>query len=155
MVNLMNPSLPMAHPNTKSAATMHQPICCFVLCKSVWVIKCLSFFLVPSRSSNTPFYPQSAASQGACPNSLLFRCFTSYSHSSLSRSLGACHSFCFVFFRFCYVCYCVSFVGNMKLTNFVGFFTITLSLCFFFFKFYCVGFLFRYFFSIMKQTQIV
>jgi len=35
----------------------------------------MSFFLVPSQNSNTPLYPQSAASQGACPNSLLFRCF--------------------------------------------------------------------------------
>jgi hypothetical protein len=32
----------------------------------------LSFFLVPSRSSNTPLYPQSAASQGTCPDSLFF-----------------------------------------------------------------------------------
>ncbi len=39
------------------------------------MIKCLSIFLVPSRSSSTPFYPQSVASQRACPNSLFFRCF--------------------------------------------------------------------------------
>ncbi len=39
-----------------------------------WV-NCLSIFLVPYRSFSTPFYPQSATSQGACPNSLLFRCF--------------------------------------------------------------------------------
>ncbi len=36
---------------------------------------CLSFFLVPSQSSSIPLYPQSVASQGMCPNSLLFRCF--------------------------------------------------------------------------------
>jgi hypothetical protein len=36
---------------------------------------CLSFFLVPSWNSSTPFYPQSAANQGACPDSLLFHCF--------------------------------------------------------------------------------
>jgi hypothetical protein len=36
---------------------------------------CLSLFLVPSRSSNTSFYPQSATNQGVCPNSLLFLCF--------------------------------------------------------------------------------
>jgi hypothetical protein len=40
-----------------------------------WVIKCSSFFLVPSRSFNTPLYPQSVTSQGACPDSLLFCCF--------------------------------------------------------------------------------
>jgi hypothetical protein len=41
----------------------------------VWVIDCLSFFLVSSQSSSTPLYPQSAMNQGACPNSLLFHCF--------------------------------------------------------------------------------
>jgi hypothetical protein len=42
----------------------------------VWVNKCLSFFLVPSWSSSTPFYPpQSAANQGVCPNFWLFHCF--------------------------------------------------------------------------------
>jgi hypothetical protein len=30
----------------------------FNLCRFVWVIKCLSFFLVPSQSSSTFFYPQ-------------------------------------------------------------------------------------------------
>jgi hypothetical protein len=47
----------------------------FGLCRSVWVSDFLSFFLVPSQSSNTPFYPQSAANQQACPNSLLSHCF--------------------------------------------------------------------------------
>jgi RsiW-degrading membrane proteinase PrsW (M82 family) len=47
----------------------------FGLCISMWVIKCLLISLVPSRSSNTPLYPQSATSQGACPDSLLFDCF--------------------------------------------------------------------------------
>ncbi len=35
----------------------------------------LSFFLIPSRNSSTPLYPQSAASRGVCSNFLLFRCF--------------------------------------------------------------------------------
>ncbi len=35
----------------------------------------MSFFLVPSRSSSTPFYPQSVTSQGECLDSLLFCCF--------------------------------------------------------------------------------
>jgi hypothetical protein len=39
------------------------------------VIKCFSFFLVPSYSSNTPLYPQTVVSQGTCPNSLPFQCF--------------------------------------------------------------------------------
>ncbi len=47
----------------------------FVLCRSMWMIKCLSFLLVPSWSSNMPLYPRSAMSQGMCLDSLLFRCF--------------------------------------------------------------------------------
>jgi hypothetical protein len=39
------------------------------------MIKCFSFFLIPSRSSNMPLYPQSVANQGTCPNFLLFRYF--------------------------------------------------------------------------------
>jgi len=35
-----------------------QPTYCLVLCMFVWMIKCLSFFLVPSRSSSMPLYPQ-------------------------------------------------------------------------------------------------
>jgi hypothetical protein len=38
-------------------------------------------------------YPQRATSQGTCPNSLFFVVFTSYSHLSLPRSLGAHHVF--------------------------------------------------------------
>jgi hypothetical protein len=62
VVSLVSLSLPMACPGTKNAPTMHWPTCCLVLCKFVWVIDCLSLFLVPSQSSNTPLYPQSAVS---------------------------------------------------------------------------------------------
>ncbi len=47
----------------------------FGLCKFEWVNKCLSFFLVPFWSSSTPMYPQSAISQGTCPDFLPFQCF--------------------------------------------------------------------------------
>jgi hypothetical protein len=40
------------------------------------MIKCLSFFLVPSRNSNTPLYPQSVASQGTCPQLLILLMFS-------------------------------------------------------------------------------
>jgi hypothetical protein len=56
MVSLVSPSLPMVRPSIESAPTMHWPTCCLVLYK-VWMIKCLSFFLVPSRSSSMPLYP--------------------------------------------------------------------------------------------------
>jgi hypothetical protein len=46
----------------------------FGLCIFMWVIKCLSFFLVLFWSSSMPFYPQSVASQGACPDSLFIHC---------------------------------------------------------------------------------
>jgi hypothetical protein len=42
----------------------------------MWVIKCLSFFLVPSQSSSTPLYPQSVASQGVCPQVLAIPLFS-------------------------------------------------------------------------------
>ncbi len=38
------------------------------------MIKCLSFFLLPSRNSNMPLYPPSVVSQGTCPDSLFIRC---------------------------------------------------------------------------------
>jgi hypothetical protein len=47
----------------------------FGLRRSEWMNKCLSFFLVPSQSSNTPLYPRSASNQGVCLDSLPFRCF--------------------------------------------------------------------------------
>jgi hypothetical protein len=46
-----------------------------VLRRFVWVIKCLSFFLVPFRSSSTPLYPQSATNQEACPQLFTFSLF--------------------------------------------------------------------------------
>jgi hypothetical protein len=62
---------------------------CAGLCE--W-LNFLSFFLVPSRSSNMPLYPQSVASQGVCPQFLTLPLFfISYSHLNLSRSLGAHH----------------------------------------------------------------
>jgi len=75
MVSLVSPSLIMACFSTKNVRAMHLPTCCLVLCRSMWMNDCLLLFLVPSRSSSTPLYPQRVASQGACPNSLLFHYF--------------------------------------------------------------------------------
>jgi hypothetical protein len=60
----------------------------FSLCRSMRVIKCLSFFLVPSQSSNMPLYPKVlwAKERASTPCSSII--FTSESHLSLSRSLG-------------------------------------------------------------------
>ncbi len=75
MVNLVNPSLPMVRPSTKNASTMHWATCCVVLCRFVWMIKCLSFLLLLSWSSSTPFHPKVLQARECVPNSLLFRCF--------------------------------------------------------------------------------
>jgi hypothetical protein len=94
VVSFVSSSLLVVHPNTINAPTMHEPTCCLVLCKSMWVIKCLSIFLVPSWSSNMPLYLQSAACQGArehVPTPYSSVVFTLDSHLSLSRSLGVCH----------------------------------------------------------------
>jgi hypothetical protein len=64
----------------------------FILCKSVWMIKRLSFFLVPSRNSNMPFYPFKvmwAKERASTPYSSFV--FTLNSHLSLSKSLGVRH----------------------------------------------------------------
>jgi len=52
---------------------------------------CLSFFLVPSQSSSTPLYPQSAANQGVCPTPYFFVVFSLNSRLSPLRSLGVRH----------------------------------------------------------------
>jgi hypothetical protein len=72
MVSLVSPSclwLVLA-PKVLQLCTNHLVL---VLCMFMWVVEACQFFLVPSRSSNTPL--QSVASQGACPNSLFFCCF--------------------------------------------------------------------------------
>jgi hypothetical protein len=106
MVSLVSPNLPVVHPNTKSALTMHKPTCCLVLCRSMWVIKCLSFFLVPSQSSNTPLYPSKCCKpKSMSPTPCSFIVFTSNSHLSLSRSLGTRHNVTCKFTRNQWKCY--------------------------------------------------
>jgi hypothetical protein len=63
-----------------------------VLCRFVWVIKCLSFFLVPSQNSSTPLYPpppKCYEPKNVFPTFYFSIVFTSDSHLNLSRSLGA------------------------------------------------------------------
>jgi hypothetical protein len=56
VVNLVNPSCPwlVLAPKVFQLCTNHLLL---VLCRFLWVIKACQFFLVPSRSSSTPFYP--------------------------------------------------------------------------------------------------
>ncbi len=56
VVSLMCPSCPwlVLAPKVFQLCTNHFVL---VFCRSVWVIEACHFFLVPSRSSNTPLYP--------------------------------------------------------------------------------------------------
>jgi hypothetical protein len=76
MVSLVSLSLHVIRPSTKSAPVMHW-LTCLVLCRSVWVNKCLSFFLILSRSSNTPLYPPPKCCEpGSVPQLLTFPLFS-------------------------------------------------------------------------------
>jgi hypothetical protein len=93
VVSLMSPNLPMIRLSTKNVLVMYSSTCYLVLCRYVWVIDCFSFFLVPSRSSDTPFYPQKCYKLGSVsPIPYSFIVFTSYSYLNLSRSLGVRHN---------------------------------------------------------------
>jgi hypothetical protein len=56
MVSLVSPSCSwfILTPKVFQLCTNHLVL---VLCKFVWVVEAWQFFLVPSRSSSTPFYP--------------------------------------------------------------------------------------------------
>jgi hypothetical protein len=76
VVSLVSPSCPWLVLAPKVFQLCTNQLCCLVLCRSMWVIKCLSFFLVPSHSSSTPLYPPKVLqAREHVPNSLLFRCF--------------------------------------------------------------------------------
>jgi hypothetical protein len=60
----------------------------FSLCRFVWTIDYLSFFLVSSRSSNTPLYPKVLRTRERAPTPYSSAVFTSDSYLSLSRNLG-------------------------------------------------------------------
>ncbi len=89
VVSLVSPNLHVVRPNTKNALTMHWPTC-LVLCRSMWVSDCLSFFLVPSHNSNITLYPQSAMSQGACPQLLIFSLFSLHTHIWVYQGTWEC-----------------------------------------------------------------
>jgi hypothetical protein len=57
VVNFVSLSLPVTHLSTKKCYSYALTNLWFGLCRSVWVIDRLSFFLVSSRRSNTPLYP--------------------------------------------------------------------------------------------------
>jgi len=90
VVNFLSPSCPwfVLAPKVLQLCTNHLMFGFAQVQVSSW---CLSLFLVPSQSSTTPLYHQSATSQGACPDSLLFCCFLFRLTFESIKELGAHH----------------------------------------------------------------
>ncbi len=64
----------------------------FGLCRSKWMTKWLSFFLVPSQSSSMPLYPPKCCELASVPRLLALPLFSFQTHIwSLSRSQGVRH----------------------------------------------------------------
>jgi hypothetical protein len=58
-----------------------------VLCMFMWIVEACQFFLVPSRSSNTPLYPSKVLWTRECaPTFYSFAIFSLDSHLNPSRS---------------------------------------------------------------------
>jgi hypothetical protein len=94
MVSLVCPSclwLVLA-PKVLQLCTNHFVL---VLCKSMLVIEACQFFLVPSRSSNTPFYPSIVLQAKERPRLLTLPLFFSLGLTFESlKELGARHQRC-------------------------------------------------------------
>jgi hypothetical protein len=86
MVSFVNPSCPwlVLAPKVFQLCTNHLVL---VLCKFVWAIEICQFFLVPSRSSNTPLYPSKMLrAREWAPTHYSSVVFSLDSHLSPSRS---------------------------------------------------------------------
>jgi hypothetical protein len=82
-VSLSCPWLVLA-PKVLQLCTNHFVL---VLCRPVWISKACQFFLVPSRSSNTPLYLPKCCERGNVPQLLALLLFSIWdSHLSPSRS---------------------------------------------------------------------
>jgi hypothetical protein len=62
----------------------------FGLCRFAWIIDLLVTHPTPFWSSSTPLYPQSATSQGVCPNSFSFCYFHLWTHSWTHQGAWGC-----------------------------------------------------------------
>jgi hypothetical protein len=60
-----------------------------ILCRSVWVSEACQFFLIPSRSSNTPLYPSKMLQARACLDYLLFRYLSIWIHIWVPKGVGS------------------------------------------------------------------
>jgi hypothetical protein len=79
MVSLMCPCCPwlILAPRVLQLCTTHFV---WVVCRPVWVSEACQLFLVPSRSSNTPFYPSKCCELGNVHRLLLLPMFPTWAH---------------------------------------------------------------------------
>jgi hypothetical protein len=94
-VNLVSLSLPVDRPSTQKCSNYALTNLLFGLCKSMWMIKCLSFILVSFWSFSTSLYPKVLRAREHAPTLYFFVVFTSDSPLKLSRSLGSHQWFTF------------------------------------------------------------
>jgi hypothetical protein len=91
VVCLVSPSCPwfVLAPKVFQLCTNHFVL---VLCRSMWVIEACHFFLVPSRSSSTPFYPSKVLrARERAPTPCSFDIFSLGLTFESLKELGACH----------------------------------------------------------------
>jgi hypothetical protein len=85
VLSLVSLNLPMVRPRTKSAWAMHYPTYCLVCAGPCEWLKCLSIFLVPSRNSNMPLYPEMLRAKKHTLTSYSSIVIILYSHLNLLR----------------------------------------------------------------------
>jgi hypothetical protein len=61
----------------------------WVVCMLVWVNKACQLFLVPSRSSNTPFYPSKCCELGSVPQLLPLMLSSTWTHFRILQGVGS------------------------------------------------------------------
>jgi hypothetical protein len=72
----------------------------WVLCRLVWVSEACQFFLVPSRSFNTPFYPSKCYEPRSMPRFLLLSLFYTWIHIWVPQGVGSASMYVILFFIF-------------------------------------------------------
>jgi hypothetical protein len=88
VVSLMCPCCPwlVLAPKVFQLRTNHFV---WVVCKPVWVNEACQLFLVPSRSSNTPFYPSKCCELGSVPRFLPFPLSFTWIHIWVLWGIGS------------------------------------------------------------------
>jgi len=87
-VSLVSLSLPVARPSTQKCSNDALTNLLFSLCKSMRMIKCLSFILVSSWSFSTSFIPK-CCELGSMPQLFTFSLFSLQTHLESIKELGS------------------------------------------------------------------